>query len=464
MLVHLAALQRQFHSSQFELPAADPRRLAPLSLEQQKKRAKELLRAARARMPAAMARLGNVESEPRLSDAQRAIATELGFAKWTDLKAHIEQAEIARAAIRAGRPTALDARQRTLHIRCGSDIGHALAVAGFVGDLLVFADPYVQGPVPRTDTLEEFLRIRAQFLTRFLTPTPGVAQLNRAFQAEHARQFQQAEDTFDAYRRLRTDYAELDRAPEYEQVNLWFEHDSYDQLILAKLLHFFSDPARRPRRLRLISISRFPGVERFIGIGQLPPEAMRVLWDEFRDVTDAQLQLGRQTWEAILAPTPQALAAIAASGTSLLSTLAPALQRHLRELPAVENGLSLTELLTLTILADKGPMNAARLFGWYTNRYEPLPFLGDSGYWYVIHGLACAAQPALHVDERGPQPSDWDVALTPLGTKLLAGEADWLASNPIERWVGGVKIDSRAPEQWRIDRAGHPLRYRRPMR
>lgn len=462
MLIHLSALQRQFHSSQFEFAATDPRRLAPLSLEQQKKRAKELLRAARTGTPAAAARLGKVESEPRLSDAQRTIATELGFAKWTDLKAHIEQAQIARAAIRAGRPAALDARQRTLHIRCGSDIGHALAVAGFVGDLLVFADPYVQGPVPRTDTLDEFLQVRAKFLTQFLAPTPGMKQLNRVFQAEHARQFKQTEDAFDAYQRLQTDYAELNRALEYEEVNLWFEHDSYDQLILAKLLHFFSDSARRPHRLRLISVSRFPGVERFIGIGQLPPEAMRVLWDKFRDVTDAQLQLGRQTWDAILAPTPEALAAIAASGTAPLPTLAPALQRHLRELPSMENGLSLTESLTLTILADKGPMNAARLFGWYTNHYEPLPFLGDSGYWYAIFGLARAAQPALHIDERGPQPSDWHVALTPLGSKLLVGETDWLASNPIERWVGGVKIDARAPEQWRIDRAGNPLR--RPTR
>ena len=39
-----------------------------------------------------------------------------------------------------------------------------------------------------------------------------------------------------------------------------------------------------------------------------------------------------------------------------------ALARHLHELPSVENGLSLTEQLTLQILAEKGPMNAARIF------------------------------------------------------------------------------------------------------
>ena len=62
----------------------------------------------------------------------------------------------------------------------------------------------------------------------------------------------------------------------------------------------------------------------------------------------------------------------------------------------MENGLSLTEQLTLQILAEKGPMNAARLFGWYINHYEPLPFLGDTGYWLVLLGLANAAKPALY--------------------------------------------------------------------
>lgn len=470
MLISLAALRQQFTTqrpSNSDFSEDDPRRLNPLSLEQQKKRAKELLRDLRAGVPNAIARLRKVRpgtsGDPRLSDAQALIACEHGFGKWADFKAHIERAQVARAAIAAGQPAALDADGRMLHIRCGSDISHALAVAGFVGDFLVFADPYVQGPVPRTDSLEEFLRIRAGFLTQLLAVTPTVERLNREFQVEHARQFQQTDAVLDAHRRLQIDYEQLDRARDYDCVYLWFEHDSYDQLILAKLLHYFSDRHRRPRELRLISVSRFPGVDRFIGIGQLPPEAMRVLWKEFRDVTDIQLELGQRTWEAITAPTPETLGEIAASGTPELPTMATALQRHLRELPSMENGLSLTESLTLKILADKGPMNAARLFGWYTNHYEPLPFLGDSGYWSVIFGMARAPKPALHIDERGAEPKQWQVQLTPLSQQLLAGKADWLALNAIERWVGGVKIDSREPGQWRINRNGQLCLYRVPV-
>jgi hypothetical protein len=55
--------------------------------------------------------------------------------------------------------------------------------------------------------------------------------------------------------------------------------------------------------------------------------------------------------------------------------MAKALARHLQELPSCSNGLRLTEELTLRLLGEKGAMNAPRLFGWYTNHYEPLPFM-----------------------------------------------------------------------------------------
>jgi hypothetical protein len=59
----------------------------PLDLEQARKRAKELLRAARAGDPGAVHRLG---PSPRLADAQRAVASELGHSSWADLKHRVE--------------------------------------------------------------------------------------------------------------------------------------------------------------------------------------------------------------------------------------------------------------------------------------------------------------------------------------------------------------------------------------
>jgi hypothetical protein len=436
MIVSLAALRQQPASpaqSPPEFADGDPRKLEPISLEQQKKRAKELLRDLRMKNPEALTRWGQsrrgaqptVDTDLHLNDAQLILAREHGFGKWTDFKAHIERARIARAAVEQGQPTALDADRRTLHIRCGNDIQHKLAIAGFVGDFLAFPDPYVQGPVLKTASLEEFVRIRAEFLA-------GSYSLPNA------------------YSRLAQEYAALERACEYSLVTLWFEHDSYDQLILARLLDYFSDPAKRPTRLQLISVTHFPGVKIFNGLGQLPPEALRVLWGQFADVTESQFALGRQTWEAITAPTPEALVTLIATDTPALPTMAIALKRHLQELPATENGLSLTEQLTLQILADKGTLNAARLFGWYTNHYEPLTFWGDLQYWLVLSGLAEAPRPALTLEKHSENPKDWQVNITPLGHDLLANKADWLALNPVRRWVGGVRVDAREPSTWRF--------------
>jgi hypothetical protein len=296
----------------------------------------------------------------------------------------------------------------------------------------------VLGPVPHTDSLEAFIRARVDYLAG------GDASPREPIQE------------------LMACYDELERIKDYERAVLWFEHDSYDQLILVKLLDFLSDPAKRPRRLQLISVTHFPGVRRFNGLGQLPPEALRVLWDQFTDVTDAQLQLGRRAWDALRAPTPEPLAALIRTGTPELPTLAPALHRHLQELPAVGNGLSLTERLTLQVLAEHGPMNAARLFGTY-NRHEPLPFWGDTLYWRVLFALAQGPQPALMVDRHGQQPKDWQVALTAFGTALHRGQADWLATHPAVRWVGGVGIDSRASRVWRYDPAHDRVLQGSPM-
>ena len=60
-----------------------------LDLDQARRRAKELLRAARAGDADALARMRD-DRAPRLADAQRAVAADLGFASWPALVAHVE--------------------------------------------------------------------------------------------------------------------------------------------------------------------------------------------------------------------------------------------------------------------------------------------------------------------------------------------------------------------------------------
>jgi hypothetical protein len=436
MIVNLAELRRQRLSPPPpEFDPNDPGRGNPLSLEQQRKRAKDLLHALRTNDGNAIDRFqlhspGSLAAEqgPKLHDAQQVIARENGFRKWTDLKAHIDRIQVERQAILAGQPSALDRRERTLHIRCGQDILHDLAVAGFSGDFLSFPDPYAEGPVPRTQSLQDFVRVRAEYLD------PGNSE------------------AFDELYRV---YLDLDRAREYAVAYIWMEHDSHDQLILARLLHFFSEASARPKRLCMINVTHFPGFERFVGLGQLPAQALRLLWDEFREISEPQLMMGRQVWNAVTASNPEPLMEIVRAGTPPIPTMGPALARHIRELPSAKNGLSMTEELTLQILSEKGGMSAGRLFGWYNTRYEPRPFMGDSGYLRLVEGLSKADEPALRISGRRAEAKGVDytakVELLPFGERLLRNEGDWLASNPAERWVGGVRIDAHQILNWRFD-------------
>ena len=435
MIVNLAELRRQRPSPPPpEFDASNPSRRNRLSLEQQKKRAKDLLRAVRSNADSAVARfqLRSPESlltgqSPRLNDAQQVIARENGFRKWTDLKAHIDRIEVELQATVEGRPSALDGGEKTLHIRCGTDILHDLALGGFSGDFLSFPDPYVEGPVPRTESLQDFVRIRAEYLE---PGNPGT------------------------FEELYGTYLDLNRARDYSVACIWMEHDSHDQLILARLLHFFSDASTRPNRLRMINVTHFPGFERFVGLGQLPPQALRLLWDDFEDVSESQIMTGKRVWNAVTSPSPESMMEIVRTGTPDIPTMGIALARHIRELPSVSNGLGMSEALTLRVLSEKGSMTAARLWGWYNGHYEPLVFMGDLRYWKLVEDLSSADEPAVRIHGRRSRLERMDpaskVELLPFGERLLRDEADWLAANPSERWVGGVQINARERFNWRF--------------
>jgi hypothetical protein len=113
-----------------------------LNFEQQHKRAKELLKAARAGDPAATARFKG--KPPKPAEAQFLIARELRFDGWPALKQHIAGMTLAREAMGAA---VLDSDLRTLHIRGGHDLINSSQQAGLRGDWCVDVYPYLEGPV-----------------------------------------------------------------------------------------------------------------------------------------------------------------------------------------------------------------------------------------------------------------------------------------------------------------------------
>jgi hypothetical protein len=313
----------------------------------------------------------------------------------------------------------IDADRTTLHIRCGSDIRDTLRVAGFSGDFLEYSDPVCEGPVPDGPDL---LLVRARYLAagpgRLLGLTEAACLAGLA----------------DAERRL-------DQTNRYERVVLWFEHDSHDQLLLARVLSRLSGRSN----IELICVSDHPSVPRFNGLGQLDADALAALWPSRKPVTPAQCALGTAIWTALRRPDPSDLLAIARTGTQALPLAAPALIRHLRELPGVGDGLSLTQRIILTILAE-APSRIGRIFAAMVEGREPLVFMGDIGVLGTIEAMARTIPPVLTI-EAGAKPFPRIARITETGVAVLSGARDYLTLNPGERWVGGVLADGR----WRWD-------------
>jgi hypothetical protein len=411
-----------------------------LNFEQQQKRAKDLLKAARAGEPAALARFS---SPPKLAEAQRLIAADLRFDSWAALKRHIAAMTRERELLAASSAAALalDADCKTLHLRCGTDIQNTLQMAGFEGEFCEHSYPYLIGPV--RDGGPGCLEERARFLVSHY------GSEERPLVYDDVLEF------------LRRDERRLHDSAAFERVVIWSELDCYDQLVLIRLLaHYATYP--RPPRLELINVGEFPGPVRFIGLGQLPPEALRLLWRTRRPARGAELSLGLDAWRALASPDPRALAAIVRAGTPALPLLGPALHRHLRELPSVENGLSFTEEMALGQLAQ-APRSLSRIFVELNSVLDPLPGQGDFQVRDRVLDMERARERvftrAPGVGRNGRSRSPWTdvLTITDLGRAVLRGDVDFRSLEPPPRFVGGVDVGEGHPD-WRWDETSRDAR------
>ncbi len=400
-----------------------------LNLEQQQKRAKELLKAARAGDPGAVARFKG--ATPRLAEAQFLIARDLRFENWAALKRHTAAMALERSATTS---SALDGELRTLHVRCGSDLQVPLRQAGFSGDFLEHSYPYLIGPVREgSGCLEQRARFLVDTYGDSRDPPPTYEQTLHALERDE---------------RLLRDSAQ------YERVLIWSEGDCYDQLVLIRLLAHYA-VHRRPPRLELISLGDFPGSVRFVGLGQLPPEALRLLWTTRGSAGPRQLELGLTAWRALSNPDPRPLAAIVRSGTPALPLLGSALHRHLRELPSAVSGLSFTEEMALTMLVEH-PESLNRMVGRMDHLIDPLPGQGDLQIRHRVLAMEGARtrvftrSPGLDRDGRARPPWTDVLTITDVGRAVLAGKVDFRSLSPPPRWVGGVEVRAGNPD-WRWD-------------
>ena len=278
-------------------------------------------------------------------------------------------------------------------------------------------------------------------------PEAAPAELRR-IRADHLAGYQDVERS-EALRQLteRDEALEANRDGEYV---LWFEADLYDQLQIAEILARLAGLGVPAERITLICIGEHPGIARFGGLGELTAEQLRELphTNACVRLTPAALELATRAWAAFRAPTPEGLAAIAAARLGELRFLGEAFDRLSREYPATRDGLALSERRVLAAVADGAP-DAVTAFVRAAAR-ETRPYIGDTTCFGRMDRMAEGPHPLLRLDPPGrPVGRTTGVRLTGTGARVLAGDADQITLNGIDRWIGGVHLQGhRVPWRW----------------
>jgi len=208
-----------------------------------------------------------------------------------------------------------------------------------------------EGPAPSGLSTEGWREVRVEFLSGNGNCTPEEAR-------RYLGAFEEA----------------LAAVSEHDETVLWLDHRLSDQLILIKALDWFSRHASRAQ-LSLICPGRYPGMDRFVGLGHLTADQLASLADTRRRVSEAQFRVGRAAWSAFTSSDPTAIERVIQAGTSALPFLAAALRPYLEQFPSVDNGLSRTERQALSVLQEHGSLPARRLFLAVQEMEDPL-FMG----------------------------------------------------------------------------------------
>ena len=401
-------------------------------LDQIKRQAKELLKAQKSGNSSACEKLRKVQrfasmsnaeilsADIKLSEAQHAVAKDYGFNTWSDLKQHV---------LKAG-------EKNLLHIHCGDHSADILRQGSVGGEVMVWHDPVLEGPVPGRVSDQEYREVRARFFVD--------QQYTKSYEG--------------ALQGLTARHDKLAQAKNYAEVVLWFDACLFDQTIMIHLIEKLAQTDTGNAKTSLICVGEHPEFKRFVGLGELNPAQMAALFPGRHEITPAEKELAVKAWKAFSSDNPRAIEDLLQQDCSALPYLADALKRHLEQYPSVTNGLNRLQREALEVVAS-GMNKLGQIFSEVSQK-EERPFFGDTILWECLDEMAGGNAPLLKIDGPGPLKSPlwepiqkierWSVALTSTGQDVLSDNADFVKLNGIDRWLGGVHLQD-LEARWRWD-------------
>ncbi|HYE94530.1 MAG TPA: DUF1835 domain-containing protein, partial [Terriglobales bacterium] len=213
-----------------------------------------------------------------------------------------------------------------LHVVNGHETAARLAPVALAGELLVWRDILVEGPVAADRDVDALSAERAPWLAaRFGIPA----------------------DEYRAAARAEADG--LAQVVAHDEVVLWFEQDLFCLANLAYLAAWI-ERTRPAARITLV----FPEEP----LGGAAPATLRALFEARARFDDRAISAAAAWWRGFCAPDPRAFAA---PDDGALAFLAAARLLHLARFPSVTTGLGAVEAAALAAL-DDAPVAFSNLF------------------------------------------------------------------------------------------------------
>lgn len=316
---------------------------------------------------------------------------------------------------------------KSLHVVSGHFAAASLKEAFRLSDdqVLINEDDLHCGPAPAPRDLHLWRRTRESYMNGIyscLSDDPTEAAFS-----------------FDGY----TDVGLLMNAArlgEDRQVLVWTAQGLHEQLLLAWVVFLFDRLGFDPATLRAVHFRNLRPQQQVLGIGELSPENIREFYPGPNSLgTEERDELG-YVWNAYTSTDPATLSAYLA-GPTCLPLLHKAMSRLIYRYPDVRSGLSLCDTWLLHQMIEHGPL-PARVIGWTFAINETPDQVGDSYLFERLRRLGSSDLPSPLVSITGNTRSmrESRVEITDFGRKVLAGEANHVAENGIDDWIGGVHL------------------------
>lgn len=327
-----------------------------------------------------------------------------------------------------------------LHIVPGDSAGGTwLATFDAVERLLVHQDDLSSGPLIQTPDLDSWKATRA------------------AFWSEIHTQWNDFEDDEDGEKRkLGERLTNLERLKAAEAIYIWTGTGVGNQLFLMFVANLLPQFGIDRDVMRIVQFEPPSGWRvPCCSMSVLAPKELRAMPTPVHPTPD-RLADYEAAWSAVTAGSPKEIMDYLELHPNGCPHVRHALERHLLRYPQEHSGLPLFDEWLLRNVEKSGPSTTWVLGETLCDVWEVGDGIGDNTLYHRLLRMASVELPEPLVEICGPTRlyRDTQVTLTSFGKAVINGNASSWPTNPIDDWIGGVRISADAPPQWVVTGAG----------